>query len=130
MEVYRGTCFSVIYEKDKRRIINSWEASPRDIAAFKKEMIEYLAVVKKIKPAQIVWLQQGFNLVLNDEVKLWLENNILVPITNEGFITEDNNAFHHIAFVVGESVLLHIEVMRMFRKKMQVFPAQDTLLHY
>ena len=72
MEVYRGTCLSVIYEKDKRRIINSWEASPRDIAAFKKEMIEYLAVVKKIKPAQIVWLQQGFNLVLNDEVKLWL----------------------------------------------------------
>jgi DNA-binding CsgD family transcriptional regulator len=117
MEVYRGDCLAVIYEKDKSRIINSWEASPRDIAVFKKEMIEYLAVVKKIKPAQIIWLQQVFALALNDEVKLWIENNILVPVFSAGFITQDEEGFHHIAFVVGENVLTHIEITKMFSKK-------------
>ncbi|MEC8032925.1 MAG: hypothetical protein VX119_06545 [Bacteroidota bacterium] len=72
MEFFRGTYITTFYEAHQHRLINHWAASPPSSAAFKKEMQSYVEMVMKVKPSQILWLQQDFNFEVDNDNRQWL----------------------------------------------------------
>lgn len=114
MEIYSGPYLKVNYESQNNRFINSWKSSPNTTNEFKEELLHYLSALEKVNPTQIIWLQQNFTFHIDDQTKLWVEENILKPRYKAGFIKEDKDGHHPIAFVVGKDVLSHMEVMGVF----------------
>lgn len=113
-EIYSGTHLLVQFNKENNRFINSWKKSPDSTLQFKHELLEYRNSLEKINPTQIIWLQQNFTFHITDEIKMWVEENILKPRFKAGFVKIDNDGFHPIAFVVGRDILTHMEVMGVF----------------
>lgn len=114
MIIYSGPYLLVTLEPEHNRFINSWKAAPNETDAFKSELLQYRGALEKINPTQIIWLQQNFTFKIDDETKMWVEMNILRPRFKEGFVAEDKDGFHPIAFVVGQDILSHMEVMGVF----------------
>ena len=56
MEIYNGPHLVLKYEQKNSSLINTWKSSPPDDVAYRKELIEHLHIVKKIKPSQVLWL--------------------------------------------------------------------------
>ena len=117
MLIYSGPHLILTYEQDNNRFLNSWKSSPTNIEIFKKEMLVYLSALEKINPSQILWLQQNYTFQIDDETKLWVEEKIMKPRIKAGKISQGQDGFHHIAFVVGRDVLAHINVMAVFDEK-------------
>ncbi|MCK0158229.1 hypothetical protein MWU65_13625, partial [Cellulophaga sp. F20128] len=116
MIVYSGHHLNVKFEKENILFINSWKKPPETTEIFKSELLEYRKALEKINPTQIIWLQQNFTFKIDDETKLWVEINILKPRFDAGFVIADKDGFHPIAFVVGQDVLSHMEVMGVFNE--------------
>jgi DNA-binding CsgD family transcriptional regulator len=114
MKVYQGPYLEIDIEEDNQRFINFWKSTPETIDQFKSELLSYLKCLEKYNPIQIIWLQQNFKHQIDDETKIWVEINILRPRYKEGFIKVDKEGYHPIAFVVGQDVLSHMEVMGVF----------------
>jgi len=119
MEIYNGPHLIITYEQKNDRFVNSWLSSPKNTKAFLNEMLQYKFALEEINPSQILWLQEGFTFQINVETKLWIEENIMKPRLEAGFISQDQDGFDHIAFVVGENVIAHMEVMGIFKEKSQ-----------
>ena len=117
MIIYSGPHLILTYEQDNNRFINSWKSSPTTVEIFKKEMLEYLSALERINPTQIIWLQQNYTFQIDDETKLWVEETIMKPRFEVGCISQSQDGFHHIAFVVGRDVLAHIMMMAVFDEK-------------
>lgn len=66
MEVYNGPYLIIKYEQDNSRLIISWKSSPPDDETYKKELIAHLHIVKKIKPAQVMWLLENLTFKVDD----------------------------------------------------------------
>ena len=66
MEVYNGPYLIIKYEQDNSRLIISWKSSPPDDETYKKELITHLHIVKKIKPAQVMWLLENLTFKVDD----------------------------------------------------------------
>ncbi|MBU3009789.1 LuxR C-terminal-related transcriptional regulator [Polaribacter vadi] len=114
MIVYNGPYLKVKFEIENNRFINSWNTPPNSVLSFKSELLQYRKALEKINPIQIIWLQQNFTYNIDDKTKLWVEENILKPRFEAGFVTADKDGYHPIAFVVGQDVLSHMEVMGVF----------------
>ncbi|MCI2228674.1 hypothetical protein MC378_05805 [Polaribacter sp. MSW13] len=114
MKVYQGEYLSIAFEEENNRFINFWNSTPKDLASFKNELLNYLESLKKFNPTQIIWLQQNFTHQIDNSTKLWVEENILKPRFKAGYVKVDKDGFHPIAFVVGKDVLSHMEVMGVF----------------
>ena len=56
MEVYNGPYLFIKHEKANSRLICTWKSSPLNDLAYRKELIEYLDISKKIKPCQMIWI--------------------------------------------------------------------------
>ena len=116
MEVYNGPYLTIKYEQDNSRLIISWKSSPPDDVTYKKELIAHLHIVKKIKPAQVMWLLENLSFKVDDATKIWADENISKPIFRAGFIARRQDGFDQVAFVVGHDVLAFIEVMDIFNE--------------
>ncbi len=116
MIIYSGPHLQVAFEEENDRFINSWKKSPEHTSELKSELLEYLNALEKVNPTQIIWLQEGFKFQIDDPTKLWVEENILKPRFEAGYVIADKEGFHPIAFVVGQDVLTHMEVMGVFDK--------------
>ena len=114
MIIYSGPHLNVKFEEENNRFINSWSVPPNNADSFKSELLQYRIALEKINPIQIIWLQQNFTFKIDDKTKLWVEENILKPRFEAGFVTADKDGFHPIAFVVGQDILSHMEVMGVF----------------
>ena len=114
MNIYSGRYLNVRFEQENNRFINSWKTPPNTDEEFKSELLQYLKSLEKFNPTQIIWLQENFTFKISDEIKLWVEKNILKPRFEAGFVTVDEYGFHPIAFVVGKDILSHMEVMGVF----------------
>jgi len=117
MLVYNGPHLVLTFEKEKNRFVNTWNSSPTNTKAFKNEMLEYLNALEKLNPSQILWFQEGFTFHIDDKTKLWVEDHIMKPRLKADFISKSQDGFHHIAFIVGKDVLVHMEIMGMYSKK-------------
>jgi DNA-binding CsgD family transcriptional regulator len=117
MEIYCSPYLTITYERDNNRFVSLWKSSPTTVEIFKKEMLEYLTALERLNPNQIIWLQQNYTFQIDDETKLWVEENIMKPRFEAGYISQSQDGFHHIAFVVGRDVLAHIMVMNVFDEK-------------
>jgi hypothetical protein len=83
MEVYNGPHLIIKYEKENSRLVKIWKSSPPDDASYRKELIELLHIVTKIKPSQVLWLQMSKpTFYLSDVTKIWVDENILKPYLN------------------------------------------------
>lgn len=114
MNIYDGPYLNVKFEKENNRFINSWKTPPNITEEFKSELLQYRKALEKMNPIQIIWLQQNFTFKIDDETKNWVEENILKPRFKAGFVKSDKDGFHPIAFVVGQDILSHMEVMGVF----------------
>ncbi|MDD7915065.1 helix-turn-helix transcriptional regulator [Polaribacter ponticola] len=114
MNVYKGPYLEIKFEEENQRFINYWKSTPNNIEEFKSELLVYLSCLEKFNPIQIIWLQQNFKHQIDDETKIWVEINILRPRFEKGYIKIDKEGYHPIAFVVGQDVLSHMEVMGVF----------------
>lgn len=114
MIIYQGEYLNVALEKENERFINNWKSTPINTDLFKSELLNYLKCLEKHNPIQIIWLQQNFTHQIDDETKLWVEENILKPRFEVGHVKLDQEGYHPIAFVVGQDVLSHMEVMGVF----------------
>lgn len=114
MNIYDGPYLNVNFDKKRNRFTNSWKTSPNNNAEFKSELLQYRKALEKINPTQIIWFQQNFKFNIEDKIKLWVEENILIPRFKAGFVKSDKDGFHPIAFVVGQDILSHMEVMGVF----------------
>ena len=117
MEVYNGPHLLIKYEEENSRLVKTWKSSPPDDASYRKELIELLQIVTKIKPSQVLWLLMSKpTFYLSDITKIWLDENILKPIFKSGFITKRQDGFDQFAFVVGQDVLAYIGVIDFFNE--------------
>ncbi len=116
MNIYNGPFLNIKIETDNNRLINLWKFSPNTFEEFKSELINYRIAVEKANPSQVIWLQQNFTFNVDDDAKLWVEENILKPRSNSGVTQIDKNGYHPVAFVVGRDVLSHMEVIGVFEK--------------
>lgn len=114
MIIYDGPFLTITFEKENERFINFWKSTPTDLSEFKSELLIYLSCLEKFNPVQIIWLQQNFKHQIDNETKLWVEENILKPRFEAGFVKIFKDGFHPITFVVGQDVLSHMEVMGVF----------------
>lgn len=114
MNVYKGPFLEIEVEEENQRFINFWKTTPNNIEEFKSELLNYLSCLEKYNPVQIIWLQQKFTLQIDNETKIWVEENILKPRFKAGFIKLHKDGFHPIVFVVGQDVLSHMKVMGVF----------------
>ena len=116
MEVYNGPHLIIKYEKENSRLVKTWKSSPPDDASYRKELIEHLHIVTKIKPSQVLWLLNNLKFKVSDDTKKWVDENISMPIFKAGFITKRQDGFDQVAFVVGQDVLAYIEVIDIFNE--------------
>ena len=117
MEVYNGPHLILKYEKENSRLVNTWKSNPPDDVSYRKELIELLHIVTKIKPSQVLWLLMSKPIFYLSEVtKTWVDENILKPICKGGFITKRQDGFDQFAFVAGADVLAYIEVIDVFNE--------------
>ncbi|WP_139959625.1 helix-turn-helix domain-containing protein [Flavicella sediminum] len=114
MKIYSGPYLNVKFEKKNNRFINSWRTPPDSVESFKKELLAYRSALEEVNPIQIIWLQQNFKFNIDDATKLWVEENILKPRYEAGYVVSDEDGYHPIAFVVGQDILSHMEVMGVF----------------
>ena len=76
MEVYNCPYLTIKYEQENSKIINTWKSSPLTDAAYKKELIEHLHIVEKIKPSQVMWLLGNLTFQASILTKKWVNANI------------------------------------------------------
>ena len=117
MEVYNGPHLSINHEKEYSRLIITWKSCPENDVAYRKELIEHLHIVEKIKPSQIMWVLDKLTFKPSSITKKWVDKNISKPIFKDGFIDRNHDGFDQIAFIVGDDVLAYIEVMDVFEQK-------------
>jgi len=116
MEVYNGPHLVIKHEGENSRLIITWKSNPPNDVTYRKELIEHLHVVEKIKPSQIMWLIDNLTFKVNDLTKMWVDENISKPIFKAGFIANNHDGFDQVAFVVGQDVLAYIETMGIFNE--------------
>lgn len=117
MEIYNGPHLVLKYEQKNSCLVKTWKSSPPDDVTYRKELIELLQIVKKIKPSQVLWLLMSKPIFYLSEVtKTWVDENILKPICKGGFITKRQDGFDQFAFVAGADVLAYIEVIDVFNE--------------
>jgi len=114
MEVYKGPHLTIKFEQENSRLINTWISSPTKDVAYRKELIEHLHIVDKIKPSQVLWFLDNLIFKVGDATKKWVDENISKPIYDAGFIAKNQNGFDEVAFVVGQDVMAYIQVMDIF----------------
>jgi len=108
MEIYKGPFLNIYFEKDTSRFVQNWMQSPELISDFKKELLEFVSLINTIRPKQTLWLQKSFKLKLDREVQFWIEENVNKPCLNWGV--------EMLAFVVGDDVLAHMDVIDIFEE--------------
>ena len=116
MEIYNGPYLVIKYELKNSRLINTWKSNPPDDVRYRKELIEHLQIVKKIKPSQVLWILNNLEFKVSDVSKIWVDENISKPILKAGFIAKNQDGFDQVAFVVGHDVLAYINVIDIFNK--------------
>ena len=116
IELYNGPHLSIIHEKENSRLIMTWESSPISDETYRKELVEHLHVIQKIKPSQVIWLLENLTFKVSDVTKKWVDHNISKPIFTAGYIAKFQDDFDQVAFVVGRDVLSYISVMDIFNK--------------
>jgi DNA-binding CsgD family transcriptional regulator len=116
MEVYKGPHLTIKHEEEYSRLISTWKSSPANEIGYRKEMLEYLDIVEKIKPTQIMWILDKLTFYPCNGIKKWVEENILKPIFRDGFVNRIQHGLNKLAFVVGNDVLAYIEVMDIFKE--------------
>ncbi len=107
-ELYSGKYLSIKYNRKKSLFVQNWYSSPKNISDFKCEMLEYTKLYKKHKPRNTLWLQHNFSLIIDDELKNWIETNVNIPCLEYGN--------KKCAFVVSKNVLAHIQTIDAFEK--------------
>lgn len=119
-QLYKGIYLSVSFDKENNLFIQNWLQSPDSIEVFKKEMLLYVSLYKKYKPTKSLWLQQKFNLQLNEKNSLWIEEKINVPCKTFGN--------KKLAFVVSKDILAHIKVIDVFEETNSIL--KNTTKHF
>ena len=109
MEVYNGPHLLIKYEKENSRLISIWKSSPPNDLAYRKELIEYLYISKKIKPCQMIWILDKKTFKPNLATKKWVNDVILNPIFRSGFIKRGADGYDQLAFVFGQDVSILIQ---------------------
>lgn len=107
-EIYCGKYLTVRHNQEKSLFIQSWNPSPKNIEDFQLEMLEYVKLYKKFSPKNTLWLQKNFSLIIDDELKNWIEINVNIPCFEYGN--------RKCAFVVGKDVLAHLQTIDAFEK--------------
>ena len=104
MEVYNGPHLLIKYEKENSRLISIWKSSPPNDLAYRKELIEYLDISKKIKPCQMIWILDKKTFKPNLATKKWVDEVILNSIFRSGCIKRGADGYDQLAFVFGQDV--------------------------
>ena len=104
--IYTGDYLTITHEKENSLFIQSWNESLDNVENFKKEMLVYTSLYKKLKPKHTLWLHKTFKLNLDANVFNWIENEVNIPCLKYGNIK--------CAFVVSKDILAHLTVIDSF----------------
>lgn len=107
-KIYQGKYLSVHFNEKESLFVQAWDPSPAQMEDFKAEMLQYTQLYGQYQPANTLWLQQNFQLHLDDEAIFWIEHNV-----NEPCLAYGNQKC---AFVVGKDVLAHLGTIDAFDK--------------
>ena len=107
------------YEEERKRFVLSWEKSPCTKNQFKDEILNCVRLLKKNTFHQILWLQSNFTFEMDDDCKEWFDKTVLGIKTKKSWLTRDSSGYHHLYFVVGENIMVQMEVMGLFRIQAQ-----------
>lgn len=119
MILYKGPFLIINYEKEHKRFVLSWSKSPSTTKEFKDEILHFVRFLKDNTYHQILWLQSNFKLIVDDDCKEWFDKTVHVIKTNKSWLTRDSLGYHHLYFVVGEDIMVHLEVMGIFKVQAQ-----------
>jgi DNA-binding CsgD family transcriptional regulator len=124
MLLYKGPFLKLNYEKEHKRVVNSWIKSPKNKEEFKSEILQYASLLKENIFHQILWLQSNFKFKLDNECRQWFDKTVNGPKMYVSWLTRDLLGYHHLYFVIGKDVLAHMEVMGLFeiQKKTRIKP--------
>ena len=122
MLLYKGPFLKINYEKEHKRVVNSWIKSPKNKEEFKSEILQYASLLKENIFHQILWLQSNFKFKLDNECRQWFDKTVNGPKMYVSWLTRDLLGYHHLYFVIGKDVLAHMEVMGLFeiQKKLEL----------
>ena len=109
MIIYESKFLRINFEKENNCFVQFWKKSPKCYSILKDEFREFIGLYKKYRPSKTLWLQQNFQLQINLETHMWIEENVNIPCVNYGN--------EKVAFVVGKDVLVHLSVMSYFEEQ-------------
>ena len=75
MELYKSKFLTI--KKKNHTLIQEWTKKQLTPVVFKNEILSFLDVFEKHKPTSVLWIQDNFNLKINDDYISWLDKNIL-----------------------------------------------------
>lgn len=108
MILYESEFLQINFEKENDCFVQYWKKSPKCYSKLKEEFIEFIGLYEKYGPSKTLWLQQNFQLPINLDTHLWIEENVNIPGVKHGN--------EKVAFVVGKDVLVHLSVMNYFEE--------------
>lgn len=106
MKIYAGQHLEISFDKSANRFSQNWTTSPETFEQFQHEMTRYTEFYEKYRPSQSIWNQKNFAFNLDHEHHLWIEEFVNIPCLGYGN--------KKLAFVVGEDVLAHLQVVGAF----------------
>ncbi len=110
--IYEGQFLRITFERNHCLFIQSWKTTPESMHSFKNELLAYVAYYKKHRPTKSLWLQQNFDLHIDDDTKIWIENRVNIPCKKYGN--------QKLAFVVCKDLLVHLNIIETFDKTKSV----------
>ncbi len=112
LKIYESDFLRINFEKEKDCFVQYWKKSPETYSTLLKEFEEYTSYFMDHTPSKTLWLQENFQLPINEEIHEWIEENVNKPCVEYGC--------EKVAFVVGKDVLVHLSVMSYFQESNSV----------
>ena len=106
MKIYEDEYATFQYDEKNNRVIHSWNKSFDCIEVFKSSLMRFRGYCNQYEASQVLVYQKHFTIKLTDEIHLWMEENVNIPIIESGL--------KKCAFVVGEDALAQIKVIQAF----------------
>lgn len=105
MLLYSSESLQISFEQGYDRCTLNWISSPRSKDEFKKDILNYREIAITYKMKQAIWLQQKLNILMDEELTVWLEQNMNEPIIKDfktrNYYPLDKDSFYPVALVLG-----------------------------
>ncbi|NME69368.1 LuxR C-terminal-related transcriptional regulator [Flammeovirga aprica] len=117
MLLYSSDFLKIHLEHQYERCILEWLASPTSVELFKEDIKQYTEIALTFHTKQALWLQQKLDVKMDNDLIMWLEENMNKPIIEnilkDNFYPLDCNQNYPVALVLGQKEYNLLQLSRL-----------------